>query len=166
MKKKVYVLDSSAIIGGFYSGSDMNCTTEDVLLEIKDFKSKILIESLIKEGLITISKPDEEDIVKIDEIIRVGGEVLRLSETDKKILALGLSLKKHKYYPIVVTDDYTMMNVLKHMKIPYESVLTDGITQVFKWAKICKGCKKRYDLNYRFEKCEICGTRILIKRIN
>jgi len=165
MQKKIYVLDASAIIGGFYSKSNANFTTSEVILEIKDLKSSLLLQSALEDGLIIVEEPENEDIMKINEIIEKSGDILRLSEVDQNLIALALKLKRKGYDPIVVTDDYSMQNTLKTINIPYRSILTEGIKEIYNWVKICKGCKKKYPSDYAFEDCEICGSPVFKKRI-
>ncbi|MGB9938048.1 MAG: ribonuclease VapC [Methanobacterium sp.] len=165
MQKKIYVLDASAIIGGFYSKSNENFTTSNVILEIKDLKSSLLLQSAIENGHIKIEEPEEEDIEKVRRNIESSGDILRLSKVDQNLIALALKLKKEENDIIVVTDDYSMQNTLKTMKIPFRSVLTEGINEIYNWIKICKGCKKKYPSNYSFEDCEICGSPVNRKRI-
>jgi UPF0271 protein len=165
MQKKIYVLDASAIIGGFYSKSSVNFITGEVILEIKDLKSSLLLQSAIEDGHIKVEEPEEEDIEKTNEIIESSGDILRLSRVDRNIIALALKLKRKGYIPIVVTDDYSMQNALKTIKMHYKSVLTEGIKEIYNWIKICKGCKKKYPSNYGFEDCEICGSPVFKKRI-
>lgn len=165
MQKKIFVLDASAIIGGFYSNRISNYTTSGAILEIKDFKSKLLLESAIENEHICVDEPDEEDITKINAIIKSSGDILRLSDVDKNIVALALKYKKKGFEPIVLTDDYSMQNTLKTIDIPYKSVLTEGIKEVINWVKKCKGCKKIYPSDYPFEDCEICGSLIFKKKI-
>ena len=165
MNDRVNVLDASAIIGGFSSKEVQNFITASVILEIKDLKSKLLLESTIKDGYITIMEPDTLDIKNVDDIIRKSGDILRLSDVDKNLIALAFKLKRENKDPIVVTDDYSMQNVLKIVQIPYRSVLTEGIQEVYGWMNICKGCKKIYPPEYDADECEICGTRIIKKRL-
>jgi UPF0271 protein len=165
MQKKIYILDASAIIGGFYSKSYANFTTSGAISEIKDLKSELLLQSAIEDRHVNIKEPDDEDITEIDEIIESSGDILRLSDVDKSIVALALKFKKKCFDPIVVTDDYSMQNTLKIIGIHYRSVLTKGIKEIYNWVKICKGCKKKYPSDYAFEECEICGSRIVKKRI-
>jgi len=165
MQKKVYVLDASAIIGGFYSKSYTNFTTSGVILEIKDLKSEILLQSAIEKGHIKINEPDKEDIEKLNGIIKYSGDILRLSDVDRNIVALALKCRRKGCTPTVVTDDYSMQNTLKTVKIDFESVLTPGIKEIVNWVKICKGCKKRYPSDYRFDECEICGSPVFRKRV-
>jgi UPF0271 protein len=165
MQKKIYVLDASAIIGGFYSKSLANFTTIEVILEIKDIKSSLLLQSATENGHIRVEEPDYEDIEEIKKIIKSSGDILRLSSVDRNIIALALKLKRKGYDPVVVTDDYSMQNTLKTIEMQYRSVLTEGIKEIYNWVKICKGCKKKYPSDYSFEDCEICGSPILKKRI-
>ncbi len=58
MSDKVYVLDASAIIGGFSSKKSQNFITASVISEVKDFKSKLFLESAIEDGSITIMEPE------------------------------------------------------------------------------------------------------------
>jgi UPF0271 protein len=165
MKNKIFVLDASAIIGGFYSKKSANFTTPDVTSEIKDLKSKILLQSAIEEGCIEIKDPDPLALKRLETVLNESGDILRLSEVDKNIVALAITLKDEGYDPTLVTDDYSMQNILKIIKIPYKSVLTKGIKDVVGWVKICKGCKKRYPPEYDMDECEICGSRIIRKRV-
>lgn len=163
--EKVYVLDSSGIIGGFIHEKLANFTTSQIIMEIKDLKSKIILQRALEEGLITIKEPAPEDMGRVEEVINKSGDLLRLSEADKKIIALAVSLQKNKTRPVVVTDDYSIQNVLRIMEISYKSVLTPGITETVVWVKFCKGCKRKYPSNYTPDECEICGSPISRKRI-
>jgi UPF0271 protein len=165
MTKRVYVLDASAIIGGFISKKSDNFVTASVISEIKDLKSKISLERAIEDGSITIMEPEPVDIDDVTAVIKKSGDVLRLSSVDIKLVALGFKLKRESMDPMVVTDDYSMQNVLKIVELPYRGVLTEGINEVYGWIKICKGCKKKYPPEYDYDECEICGTRIIKKRI-
>ncbi|MBM4241374.1 MAG: ribonuclease VapC [Euryarchaeota archaeon] len=165
MSDKIYVLDASAFIGGFYSKKVSNFTTSDVILEIKDIKSKLFLQSAIEDGFIEIREPDPQDLRKVEEVIMSSGDILRLSEVDKRIVALALTLKKDNFDPIVVTDDYSIQNVLKIMKISYKSILTPGIKALVGWIKVCKGCKQKYPSDSSLEECEICGSPVFRKRI-
>jgi UPF0271 protein len=81
------------------------------------------------------------------------------------VIALALTIERDGMNPIVVTDDYSIQNVLKIMGISYRSVLTKGIENIVGWIKICKGCKKKYPSNNSLTECEICGSPIHRKRI-
>ncbi|CEA12853.1 ribonuclease VapC [Methanobacterium formicicum] len=164
MKEKVYVLDASGIIGGFISSKHKNITINGVLSEIKDLKSQISLQSALDEGKIMVKEPDNDSVNQVKSAIHNSGDILRLSEVDISLVALAVTLLKN-YHPTVVTDDYSIQNILKILKIPYQGVMTEGITGIYGWIKICRGCRHQYPSDYQEEDCEICGSPVYRKRI-
>jgi len=164
MKEKVYVLDASGIIGGFISSKHKNITINGVLSEIKDLKSQISLQSALDEGKIMVKEPDNDSVKQVKSAIHNSGDILRLSEVDISLVALAVTLLKN-YHPTVVTDDYSIQNILKILKIPYQGVMTEGITGIYGWIKICRGCRHHYPSDYQGEDCEICGSPVYRKRI-
>lgn len=163
--KTDYVLDASAFINGFPLESDNNHTTPEIASEIKDFKSKLILDNAIKDGKLDIVEPSDEFLNKVESIISKSGDNLRLSLQDKTVIALALEFCSRDADVKVITDDYTIQNTLKIMDIPFSSILTDGIREVYNWKKVCSGCKKEYDDSYPFEDCEICGSSLFKKRV-
>ena len=160
-----YVLDASAFINGFKLISNNNFTVPEITAEIKDFESRLVLDMAIDDGKLIIQDVEAKCIDEVDEVISASGDVLRLSVADKKLIALPLMLSKEGRNVKVISDDYTIQNSLKIMKIPYSSIITDGIKGVYNWKKVCEGCKKEYSEDYPFDDCEICGSRIFKKRI-
>ena len=160
-----YVLDASAFINGFKLTSNNNFTVPEITAEIKDFESRLVLDMAIDDGKLIIQDVEAKCIDEVDEVISASGDVLRLSVADKKLIALALMLSKEGRNVKVISDDYTIQNSLKIMKIPYSSIITDGIKGVYNWKKVCEGCKKEYGEDYPFDDCEICGSRIFKKRI-
>ena len=160
-----YVLDASAFINGFKPISKNNYTVPEITAEIKDFESRLVYDSAVNDGLLTVLDVTPEYIDKTDEIISKSGDVLRLSNPDKKIIALALMLMDEDKPTKVITDDYTIQNTLKIMNIPYSGIITEGIKEIYNWKKICQGCKKEFDDNFPFDDCDVCGSKIFKKRI-
>ena len=131
MKDKIFVLDASAIIGGFYSKKSANFTTPDVTSEIKDLKSKILLQSAIGEGCIEIKDPDPLALKRLETVLNESGDILRLSEVDKNIVALAITLKDEGYDPTLVTDDYSMVQYGDYitLKTDVDRIMTLSMTQ-------------------------------------
>ena len=165
MNDLYYVLDASAFINGFEPKGQFNFTVSLITDEVKDLKSKILLDQVIEEGKIIIKEPKDEFINELNETISKSGDDLRLSEADKKLLALALDLKSENENIKVLTDDYSMQNVLKILEIPYGSIITEGIKGVYNWVKTCEGCKKEFDADYPFDDCEVCGSKVFKRRI-
>ena len=166
MNDLYYVLDASAFINGFEPKTQFNFTVSEITDEVKDLKSKILLDQAIEEGKIIIKEPKEEFIQELNTIISQSGDDLRLSDADKKLLALALDLLNGENENIkVLTDDYSMQNVLKILDIPFGSIITEGIKGVDNWVKTCEGCNKEFDADYPFDDCEICGSKVFKRRI-
>lgn len=160
-----YILDASAFINGFRLETTNNFTVPDIISEIKDFESKLILEMAIDECKLTIRDVSEEYIKSVENIISKSGDILRLSVPDKKLIALAYMMHENGYNVKVISDDYTIQNSLKIMNIPYSGIITEGIKGVYNWKKICEGCKKEYAEDYPFDDCEICGSKIFKKRI-
>ena len=165
MNDLFYILDASAFINGFEPKGKFNFTVSEITDEVKDLKSKILLDQAIEDGKIIIKEPKEEFFKELNEIISESGDDLRLSEADKKLLALALDLRCENENIKVLTDDYSMQNVLKIIDIPYDSIITEGIKGVYNWVKTCEGCKREFDADYPFDDCEVCGSKVFKRRI-
>ena len=160
-----YVLDASAFINGFKIDSNNNFTVPEITAEIKDFESRLMYDMAIDEGRLVIQDVSYKYISCVNNIISESGDILRLSLPDKKLIALAYMLSEEGKNVKVISDDYTIQNTLKIMKIPYSGIITEGIKGIYNWKKVCEGCKKEYDDDYPFDDCEICGSKIFKKRI-
>ena len=160
-----YILDASAFINGFKINSDNNFTVPEITNEIKDFKSKLIFDAALEERKLRIHDVPNEYVSNIVDIISNTGDILRLSMPDVKLVSLAYMFHEDGRNVMVISDDYSIQNVLKILDIPYSGVITPGINEIYNWKKICEGCKKEYDDDYPFDDCEICGSRIFKKRI-
>lgn len=160
-----YVLDASAFINGFELTSKRNYTVPEITAEIKDFKSRLKFDSVLKEGLITIQDVPLGCVDCVNNIMSESGDILRLSFADKKLISLAYMLNQQGEDVKVITDDYTIQNTLKIMDISYSGIITEGIKEIYNWKKVCEGCKKEFDEDYPYDDCEICGSKIFKKRI-
>ena len=160
-----YVLDASAFINGFQITSRNNYTVPEITAEIKDFESRLKFDGVVNEGLLIIKDVPSEYINCVNDIISESGDILRLSSPDIKLISLAYMLLEKGENVEVITDDYTIQNTLKIMKIPYSGIITEGIKGIYNWKKVCEGCKKEFDEDYPFDDCEICGSKIFKKRI-
>jgi len=163
---KIYILDASGLINGFYSEKHQNIMTASTIREIKDINTEILLNNLIDEKCIIIEDVDYANDEEIMDVLMSSGDLMRLSGTDKDIIALALKHKREGHEVITVTDDYSMQNALKLLKLKFKSVRTKGIKGTIQWKKICKGCRKEYSADTKLEECDICGSPIIRKRMN
>ena len=163
---KIYVLDASGLINGFYSEKYLNLMTSSTVSEIKDINTEMLLNNCIDEGKIRIEDIDYSDDEEIIDVISSSGDLMRLSSTDKDIIALALKHKRLGEEVITVTDDYSMQNALKLLNLKFMSVRTRGIKNTIQWKNICKGCRKEYPSDTTLSECDICGSPIIRKRMN
>jgi len=114
----------------------------------------------MESGKLKIRVPRKEFVEKVREFSKAAGDVLYLSEADMQVLALALELKELAGSPVLVTDDYSIQNVAKSLNIEFASLLTFGIRFFFQWVLYCPACRKKYPQDYKFKKCEVCGTEL------
>ncbi len=151
------VLDATAIRSGMtISGQHEWFITPSVMDELKKGKTARDIELLLGISLRVI-RPTGENVEKVREAAEVTGDISRLSDTDVDVLALGLELGA-----MILTDDYSIQNLARVLKIEYRSGITTGIKEVFHWTYRCRGCGRTFDKEH--DNCPICGSDIKIVR--
>jgi len=156
-KEKIFIIDASAVLSGKPINLDdaKMVTTPSVSNEFqpggRDYQA---FQFLIQKGL-TIIYPAKESIIKIEEISKETGDIERLSDADKELIALSLELSKENEV-ILITDDYSIQNVSNALGIKFESISQRGIKKRFKWSCRCRGCGKKFKENIKI--CPICGS--------
>ena len=106
-----------------------------------------------------IVPPSNESIEKIKKAAEKTGDIDRLSETDKEIIALANDLNnKNNQEAIILTDDYSIQNTASGLNLRYENINQTIITKKFKWTYRCRGCGKKFKDNVKI--CPICGASI------
>ncbi len=153
LASNIFILDSSAFYTGIYhSLYSKFYTTTFILKEIKHLlKSSITIDLLISSGALVIQDPTKESIDKIISTANLSGDIKKLSQADISIISLAYQLNK-----ILVSDDYSILNVSNLLKIKTISLGNRGIVTVRKWKNFCKTCNKQYAPT--IQECEICGN--------
>ena len=158
-KSKIFILDTSAILSGKPINLDnaQMITTPGISKELKPGgKDYQALQFLIEKGL-TVSSPSKESLDNINNTALTSGDIDRLSDADKEILALAVDLNKEKE-AVILTDDYSIQNVAHVLNIRFENVSQNGITKRFKWTYRCRGCGKKFKENIKI--CPICGASI------
>ncbi len=159
-KSKIFILDTSAVLSGkpINLANTMMVTTPCVSRELKpggrDYQT---FQFLLEKGLV-IHSPSKESTDKINNVSLETGDIDRLSDADKEILALALDINKdEEKESIIITDDYSIQNIAHVLNIKFESISQSGITKKFKWIYQCRGCGKKFKENIKT--CPICGAR-------
>ena len=127
----IYLIDAAAILNDemfYFSPSKKYITTSLVALEIRDFRSKALLDSALNNNFLRIQDPSAEAIKKISEIAKSIGS--RLSKADFSLIALALEMQKQKQKVKVITDDFSIQNILLKLRISFESVIQGKIKKL------------------------------------
>jgi|Deesub1362A_J573_1020465.scaffolds.fasta_scaffold00872_20 UPF0271 protein len=153
-----YIIDSSAIFfrKGLYPSM---VTVPEVIKEIRDSSSVDYLSFIDLE----VKEPDGSCVEEIEKIAKRSGDIYRLSETDIKLLALALTVRKEGFEPVIVTDDYSIQNVAKIAQLKTDSIIQKGISKEFMWIRRCRGCKR--EVEDGTERCPICGSEIYLSRV-
>jgi UPF0271 protein len=157
------VLDTSAFVAGFdpFSISEAQVTTPKVEEEIKAKNMTTLrFKTAVESERLKIMTPSQEFLQKVKTSAASVGDSFFLSETDMQVLALALELKAAGGNPQIVTDDYSIQNVVTQMELGFVSLATFGIHRLLKWVRYCPACHREYPANYKSTECSVCGTAL------
>jgi len=153
---RVYVIDSSAI---FFRKANYGCmkTIPEVVEEIKDENSRLYLSLIDLE----VEEASEESIKEVVDVAKRSGDIHKLSETDLKLIAKALDEVKRGNEAVIVTDDYSIQNVAMILGMEIERVIQPGISKVFRWVKVCRGCGRRVEGDV----CPVCGSEVVVRRV-
>jgi len=168
-ERRALILDTTAFIAGFnvYKFNEEIYSVPDVKEELtKSSIAKLRLNTAIKSGRLKLREPSVQALNEVRRVSEEVGDFLSLSKADMKILALAVQLRSEGYTPKIITDDYSIQNVAKKLAVNYASVTTYGIRFHLKWLLYCPACHRKYPPNYKFERCETCGTKLKRKPLS
>ena len=163
--RKTIVLDTSAFVAGFDPSStgDDFYSVSGVNEELgQESLPKLRFEAAAEKGNLKILEPEPTFSRSVRKASADIGDLKFLSDVDLKIVALALQLKHNNCEPTIITDDYSIQNVAKSLKIDFTSLTTYGIRMHLTWQIYCPACRKKYPSNYNSKQCQICGA--ILKR--
>ncbi len=126
------VLDSAAILNDFsfkFLPEREYATTNKVMDEFLDMRSRELVNAALRSGLLQITDPCDADVQRVYETAKKLKLAHRLSSADISIIALAKALAR-SHPAEVLTDDYAVQRVLDELHIPFRAVLQPGISRV------------------------------------
>jgi len=143
-----YILDSSYFFGDYLLNGEL-FTTPEVVDELKDLVSKMRYEILVENGLV-VTEPELDAKSAATNAALKSGDAKVLSDTDISVIALGQTLEG-----TVVSDDFAVQNVCRHLKIPVQNILQRKAKKRI-WKQICSGCGA--EIPIKETDCPICGS--------
>jgi UPF0271 protein len=160
----VYVLDTNALLRGVTLGfAGEAYTTPSVARELKSRVARTRLEAYVLSRRLHIVRPPKTAVSMVLDQAKEIGEGQVLSTTDVEVAALALALKSKKREPTVLTDDYSLQNLLSKMKISFMRVGLRGIKRRIEYVLVCRACKRIYKSERRT--CPICGAVLLRKAV-
>lgn len=148
------VLDATSFYAGIpFSSQEQSFTTPLVFEEIKHIKkSHDAVQTLIDLDRLKIIEPDQENINFILTKAKNTGDFYDLSKEDVSVLALCVQLNAE-----LITDDYTVSNVAKHLNLKVIPIMTKGISKILDSVYFCPACDKIFQ---KISNCTICGSKL------
>ena len=143
-----YILDASFFFAEHRLEGDL-WTTPEVADEIRDHVSKMRFEVLTAEGL-KIGGASPAEFSEVKAAAEKSGDLRVLSNTDISVIAFALASGG-----TVVSGDFAVQNVCRHMKIPVNSLLSKTEKKKV-WKMLCSGCGAEIPAGEK--DCPICGA--------
>lgn len=148
------VLDATSFYAGVpFSSQEQSFTTPLVFEEIKHIKKNHgAVQTLIDLGRLHIIEPEKKFTNMILEKANQTGDLPNLSKEDVSVLALCIQIDGE-----LVTDDYTVSNVAKHLELKVTPIMTKGISKILDSVYFCPACNK---VQKKMSDCPICGSKL------
>ncbi|MHA1243828.1 MAG: hypothetical protein ACTSXA_03230 [Candidatus Heimdallarchaeota archaeon] len=161
-----FVLDASAIYNGVLSQNlpGRKYLPQCTLYEIEGMlRGEAFKEEITNTDSVLVLDPENSSVTIITDKAKSTGDIDELSDCDIQILALTLELKNKKLNPTIISDDYDIQNLAKHLGLKCRGVHWKGITKLHEYFWLCTGCgaksKEKQDL------CIECGSPIKKKTL-
>lgn len=151
------ILDATSFYAGIpFASPDVSYTTPLVLEEVMHIKkSHGAISALVDTGRLRILEPEKKFTGMVLSKAEETGDYQSLSKEDVSVIALCLQLGGE-----LVSDDFAVTNVAKHMNLKVLPVMTTGAAKK-EWSYFCAGCNREYS---RISSCPVCGSRLVRKK--
>ena len=152
------VLDATSFYAGIpFASQDISYTTPLVFEEIKHIKKdQYAITMLIESNRLKIIEPEKKYVEMAVKKSQETGDYQRLSKEDVSIIALCLQIGGE-----LITDDFAISNVAKHMNLKVMPVMTKGADKM-NWIYFCYGCNSSFS---KISICPICGNKLRRKAV-
>lgn len=147
------ILDATSFYAGIpFASQDVSYTTPLVFEEIKHIKKdQYAITMLIESNRLKIIEPEKKYVEIAIKKSQETGDYQRLSKEDLSIIALCLQTGGE-----LVTDDFAISNVAKHMNLKVIPVMTKGADKM-NWIYFCAVCNSGFS---KISICPICGNKL------
>gem|GEM_PF-319747 len=153
------VLDTPAILYGYFDTSFLNYTTPEVLKELRKTFS-IEFDGTYREALVNVRDSSNKSVKLARETAHRTGDIARLSDTDISVIALALDFSHDASFPpVILSDDFALVNTALHLGLGVDMVRNHS--KKFKmiiWQWYCPICARSYPSDSMI--CQSCGAQL------
>jgi len=158
IKIKTFILDSTAfirldfpIIQSIENATFL--TTNSVKEELKDFRSRMNLDTMLHSNKLSLTSPDLNNIKTMTERLKKIDPIRKLSLTDIEILTLAWEENG-----VLITNDFAIQNAAHQFKIKTQVVSGKKIKYTRKGMLKCTSCNKNFKLS--INDCPECGGKL------
>lgn len=153
------VLDTSLLLGGKDPPRGPRwATTPEAAAEVSPGgRNARRFEDWQATGL-EVREPGRDARTKVEATAMAAGSLSRLSAADLSLLALALELGA-----LLVSDDYTMLDVATRLSIRTQTVNQPGIQGTVDFRPRCSGCGRWFETTPKKDECPVCGSPVKSK---
>ena len=158
IKIRTFILDSTAfirldfpIIQSIENATFL--TTNSVKEELKDFRSRMNLETMLHSNKLILTAPDPNNIKTMTEKLKKIDPIRKLSRTDIEILTLAWEENG-----VLITNDFAVQNAANQFKIKTQVVSGKKINYTRKGTLKCTSCNKNFKLP--IHSCPECGGNL------
>lgn len=157
-----YILDTSLLLGGREPPRDGPwLTTPEADAEVSPGGRDARRFAFWKEVGLQVRAASAGSTERAAGAARGAGSLARMSAADLSLAALALDAGPDA---VLVTDDYTLLDVAKRLGITTRTVNTKGIDATADWRPRCTGCGRWFDEAPPGDECPICGSPVKLRR--
>ncbi len=157
-----YVLDTSLLLGGRDPPRDGTwATTPEADAEISPGGRDARRFETWKDLGLDIRSASPGAMAKVEAAGRKAGNLGRLSAADRSLVALAVDLKA-----ILLTDDFTLLDVAGRLGVETRTVNTAGIAKSLDFKPRCAGCGRWFEEMPKHLDCPVCGSEVKLRPVN
>ena len=158
IKRETFILDSTAFIRLDFPRiqtieESTFLTTYSVREELKDFRSRMNLDTMLHSNRLTLISPDPNNVKAMTERLKRVDPIRKLSLTDIEILTLTLEENG-----VLITNDFAIQNAAHQFKIKTQVVSGKKIKYTRKSILKCTSCNKKFKL--QTDSCPDCGGKL------
>ncbi|MHA1949371.1 MAG: NOB1 family endonuclease [Candidatus Thorarchaeota archaeon] len=158
---QIYVLDTGVLISTWTDKkkSSTFVTTPEIISEVRNRVSRFRAETLFLLDEMEERRPNEEDLLNVENAADASGDLSELSRNDIGLIALALAISREDSNSTLVSTDFAVLNTATHLGL---KILDPNkrFGQQITWVMKCPACNFKSKKPMRETECPVCGTEM------